>query len=124
MWERLEGREIRRRRASSVRVAARRGITAPEPGARPRPDLAEGTDLLPQIRHIVVLMMENHSYDNYLGMLAGRGDGLPPGPDGTPDVVNFIPNGRGYAVHHLSSTRQVKNNPSQNWHASHIAFAG
>ena len=28
--------------------------------------------------------MENHSYDNYLGMLAGRGDGFPLGPDGEP----------------------------------------
>ena len=43
------------------------------PGDRPRPDLPAGTDLLPAIKHIVVLMMENHSYDNYLGMLAGPG---------------------------------------------------
>jgi len=50
MWERLEGREIRRRRASSARTAARRGISAPEVGDRPRPDLPEGADLLPQIR--------------------------------------------------------------------------
>ena len=84
MWERLEGREIRRRRASSARIAARRGIRAPEVGNGPRPDLPAGTDLLPQIKHIVVLMMENHSYDNYLGMLAGRGEGLPLGPDGAP----------------------------------------
>ena len=38
----------------------------------------------PQIKHIVVLMMENHSYDNYLGTLAGRGDGLPVDASGTP----------------------------------------
>ena len=124
MWERLERREIGRRRAHSARVAARRGISVSEAGERPRPDLPEGTDLLPQIRHIVVLMMENHSYDNYLGMLAGRGDGLPLGPDGTPDVVNYIPNGKAYRTHHMSSTVQVKNDPSQNWHASHIQFAG
>ena len=72
MWQRLEGREIRRRRALSARKAARRGIIAPETGDRPRPDQPEGTDLLPQIRHIVILMMENHSYDNYLGMLKGQ----------------------------------------------------
>ena len=35
-------------------------------GARPDPARRVGTDLLPQIKHIVVLMMENHSYDNYL----------------------------------------------------------
>ena len=71
MWERLERRAIRRRR-----------IARPDASGRPRPDLPEGTDLLPQIRHIVVLMMENHSYDNYLGMLADRGEGLPPGRGG------------------------------------------
>ena len=109
MWERLERRAIRRRR-----------IVRPDVGGRPRPDLPEGTDLLPQIRHIVVLMMENHSYDNYLGMLAGRGEGLPLGPDGTPDAVNYTPNGRGYPAHHMVWTAQVKNNPSQNWRASHI----
>ena len=118
MLGRLENREIRRRRASSARIAARRGISAPQPGNRPRPDLAEGTDLLPQIRHIVILMMENHSYDNYLGMLEGRGDGLPPG------AVNRTPDGRGYPAHHMASTFQVKNDPSQNWRASHIQYAG
>ena len=109
--------------ASSARIAARRGITAPEAGDRPRPDLPEGTDLLPQIRHIVILMMENHSYDNYLGMLTDRGEGLPLGPDGAPDVVNYLPNGQAFPAHHLTSTTQVKNDPSQNWHASHIQYA-
>ena len=123
MFERLEGREIRRRRASSARTAARRGIGAPDPGDRPRPDLPEGTDLLPQIRHIVIVMMENHSYDNYLGMLTDRGEGLPLGPDGNPDVVNLLPNGQAFRAHHMPSTTQVKNNPSQNWHASHIQYA-
>ena len=33
-------------------------------------------------------MMENHSYDNYLGMLPGRGEGFPLAPDGQPDVYN------------------------------------
>ena len=56
--------------------------------APPDPGQPPGTDLLPRIRHIVVLMMENHSYDNYLGMLAGRGDGLALGPDGAPDAAN------------------------------------
>src|SRR6266700_3163133 len=123
MWQRLEGREIRRRYASSARTAARRGITRPDTGDRPRPDLPEGADLLPQIKHIVILMMENHSYDNYLGMLADRGEGLLLGPDGTPDVVNYLPNGRGYRAHHMTSTTQVKNDPSQNWHSTHIQYA-
>ena len=73
MWDRLEQREISRRDLQ------------PGPGERPRPDLPDGADLIPQIKHIVVLMMENHSYDNYLGTLPGRGDGLPTGPDGVPN---------------------------------------
>src|SRR6266702_7039228 len=123
MWESLEGREIRRRHASSARTAARRGITRPDTGDRPRPDLPEGADLLPQIKHIVILMMENHSYDNYLGMLADRGEGLPLGPDGTPEAVNFLPNGQAFPAHRMTSTVQVKNDPSQNWRACHIQYA-
>jgi len=46
-------------------------------GERPFPDRPEGTDTLPQIDHILVLMMENHTYDNWLGML-GRGPGQQP----------------------------------------------
>jgi len=79
MWHVLDHREMRRR--ARLRAPA-------EPGPRPRPDRPAGSDLLPQIRHIVVLMMENHSYDNYLGMLPGRGEGFPLGPDGRPEVSN------------------------------------
>ena len=110
MWERLELREI-----------ARRGLV-PGPGDRPRPDLPAGSDLIPQIKHIVILMMENHSFDNYLGAL-GRGDGLPPGPDGAPDVVNALPNGQQVRAHHLTSTAQIANDPTQSWNASHISYA-
>ncbi len=111
MWQRLERREINRLRTSPA-----------DPGTRPRPELPAGTDLLPQIRHIVVLMMENHSYDNYLGLLAGRGEGLPLGPDGAPLAVNSLPNGQLFPAHHLSSTVQVAGNPTQTWHASHIQY--
>ena len=51
------------------------------PGSLPYPDLPAGTDTIPKIEHIVVLMMENHSYDNKLGMLSRPGaDGFPIGP--------------------------------------------
>src|SRR5487761_1187613 len=110
MWERLELREI-----------ARRGLV-PGPGDRPRPDLPAGSDLIPQIKHIVILMMENHSFDNYLGAL-GRGVGLPPGPDGAPDVVNALPNGQQGRAHHLTSTAQIANDPTQSGNASHISYA-
>ena len=119
MWESLERREIRRRS----------GPAPAEPGVRPRPDLPEGSDLLPGIRHIVVLMMENHSYDNYLGMLKGRGDGLPPsGPDknggGNEKAANPRADGTPVTAHHLRSTSQVKDDPVQSWNAAHIQWDG
>ena len=42
---------------------------------------------MPQIEHIVIYMQENHSYDNYFGML-GRGDGFTLGRDGRPTNSN------------------------------------
>ena len=52
-----------------------------QPGSRPFPNCPAGTDMIPQIEHIVVLMMENHSYDNRLGTLRRRGaDGFGSGP--------------------------------------------
>ena len=112
MWERLEGYELKwRARGGRLR-----------PGQRPEPSLAAGTDLLPQIEHIVVLMMENHSYDNYLGMLRGRGEGSPLGPDGEPVVSNPSAGGEPVRAHHLSSTVQHLKAPSQSWHASHLQW--
>ncbi|MBO0823929.1 MAG: phospholipase, partial [Actinobacteria bacterium] len=58
-------------RRVEMKAARRRIGTA---AVRAAPDgTPPGTNKLPQIEHIVVLMMENHSYDNYLGMLQGRG---------------------------------------------------
>jgi phospholipase C len=51
------------------RAAPRKGRPLRQPGSLPYPDLRAGTDTIPQIEHVVVLMMENHSYDNRLGML-------------------------------------------------------
>ncbi len=115
MWKRLEQREIARRGRNSGEA---------DPRSLPRPDLAPGTDLLPHIRHIVVLMMENHSYDNYLGMLTGRGEGFPLGEDGGPSAANPGADGREVRAYHLPSTRQVPNVPAQSWHASHQQFHG
>jgi len=117
MWERLEPAWERREK----RGIARRKLVA-GPGERPRPELPAGTDLLPAIKHIVVLMMENHSYDNYLGMLADRGDGLPLGPDGQPTSANTLPGGQRVPSHHLASTAQLPENPRQSWRASHISY--
>ena len=93
------------------------------PGIRPNPRLPEGTDTLPEIEHIVVLMMENHSFDNYLGML-GRGDGFPLDANGKPKAAN--PDAAGNPVHafHMPSTCQLRAQPSQAWNASHLAMNG
>jgi phospholipase C len=88
----------------------------------PDPGQPAGTDLLPRIRHIVVLMMENHSYDNYLGMLAGRGDGLALGPDGAPDAASPRVNGDPVRIRHADGPVQEPHSPTQSWHASHLQF--
>ena len=114
MWETLERAEGRRR--------TRRGGGRPA-GPLPEPSQPAGTDLIPRIRHIVVLMMENHSYDNYLGMLRGRGEGFPLGPDGEPAAVNRDTAGSPVRAHHLTSTVQRPQVPSQSWHATHHQWA-
>ncbi|MBV8085881.1 MAG: alkaline phosphatase family protein [Chloroflexi bacterium] len=38
-----------------------------------------------KIQHVVILMQENHSFDNYFGTFPGA-DGIPMGGDGTPSV--------------------------------------
>jgi phospholipase C len=82
-----------------------------------------GTESLTQIQHIVVLMMENHSYDNYLGMLAGRGDGFTLAADGRPDVANQSNSGVPVQLRHSPSVLQQDGVPSQSWHASHLQYA-
>jgi hypothetical protein len=51
-WERIDREKLRQR--------DRRGRPG-RPGERPDPSRLAGTDMLPRIEHIVVLMMENHS---------------------------------------------------------------
>src|SRR5260221_6405232 len=85
--------------AAARRRLARRGVS---PDARPQPTMRTGSDCLPQIQHIVILMMENHSYDNYLGMLAGRGDGLPLYDHGMPSPTKAAGGGAGVPLRPLA----------------------
>ncbi len=89
---------------------------------RPRPDEPAGSEGLPQIKHIVILMMENHSYDNYLGLLSDRGDGLELGQDGRPAATNAGSDGQVVRLQHFPTTVQVKHVPSQSWAASHAQW--
>src|SRR6201987_6072637 len=113
-WERIERQKLRRRE---------RRIRRFRPGDRPIPPRPAGTDMLPQIKHIVVLMMENHSFDNYLGTL-GRGEGFPLGDDGTPDAENPDSAAAIITAHHASATVQQEGVPCQSWSASHTQWAG
>jgi len=112
-WERIERRNLRRQ------DRWRRHL---RPGDRPDPSSPAGTDKLPQVKHIVVLMMENHSFDNYLGTL-GRGDGFPLGEDGAPDAANPDSAGTMIRAYHAPSTVQQDGVPTQSWCASHIQWA-
>ncbi len=100
------------------------------PGSVPFPGIAPGTDTLPGVEHIVVLMMENHSYDNVLGMLGRgpgqrpRGDGFTIGPDGRPTASNPYGDGRIQRSFRMPTTCQLPGQPSQEWEQSHIQYAG
>jgi phospholipase C len=93
------------------------------PGSLPFPDRPAGTDCLPGIDHVVVLMKENHSYDSYFGML-GRGDGYTFGPDGFPANSNPDKQGRPVRVHHLSLPLNPSFHLNQTWNASHRQWNG
>ena len=101
---------------------ARRRTPDGGPARLPFPDRPAGTDCLPQIRHIVVLMMENHSFDNYLGAL-GRGDGLPADERGVVSAANPTSAGQSVAAVRLPSTVQHVGVPTQSWEASHMQWA-
>jgi phospholipase C len=92
------------------------------PGSLPDPRLPAGTDTVPQIEHIVVVMQENHSFDNYFGVL-GRGDGFTLDRHGQPINANPDPSGGYVRAFHESDTCQP-GGVSQSWNASHIQFAG
>ena len=92
------------------------------PGSLPHPGLAAGTDTVPQIEHVVVLMMENHSFDDHLGTL-GRGDGLTLGKNGKP--VNFNPGpDKDYIVSFPlpNTVNPLNSRITQSWDASHLCW--
>ena len=92
------------------------------PLSRPLPSLLAGTDTLPEIEHIVVLMLENHSYDNIFGML-GRGDGFTLDAKGRPTATNPYGDGRIQHAFEMPTTCQLPAQPSQEWQASHVQYA-
>jgi phospholipase C len=95
-----------------------------KPGSLPYPHLKAGTDTIPQIRHIVILMQENHSYDNRLGMLRRHdADGFCL-QHGVPVATNPYANGDLQHAFHMPTTCQLVGHPAQDWTDSHIQFDG
>jgi phospholipase C len=111
----------------ALRVLGRTNMRMP--GSRPYPAIAAGTDMLPEIENVVVLMMENHSYDNFFGMLgrgpfqAPRGDGYTIAADGYPTATNPQSNGSLQRAFHMPNTCQSSGSPSQEWAACHQQYA-
>ncbi|MDQ6821936.1 MAG: hypothetical protein M3076_16625 [Actinomycetota bacterium] len=97
------------------------------PDSLPFPKLPAGHPSMPQIKHIVVLMMENHSFDNILGLapaqIPGRKavDGLRL-HHGHPVNFNWDTSGHKHFARHASSPCQPDSVPSQAWDASHVSF--
>ena len=100
------------------------------PGSLPHAALPAGTDTIPEIEHVVVLMLENHSYDNLFGMLGRgpgqrpRGDGFTLAADGLPTATNPYPDGRIQRAFRMPTTCQQNSRPSQEWTASHNQLDG
>src|SRR6476660_3086545 len=88
-----------------------------QPGDRPNPERAEGTDLLPDVEHIVIYMQENHSYDSYFGTFH-RGDGFTM-KHGVPLNSCVDVEGRVVPVTHAPDTCQQGRGVSQNWVSTH-----
>ncbi len=101
---------------STTAVAA----TLRQAGSLPFPTRPVGADQIPQIKHIVVVMMENHSFDNVLGLI-GRGDGFTLDSHGQPTATN--PDGHGNLVHafHMPTECQTKG-IGNDWKVAHEAY--
>src|SRR5580704_2479425 len=104
----------------AARVGSDKASAVPGAGTRPYPRLAVGTDTMPKIEHIVVLMLENHSFDNILGML-GRGDGFSLDAQGLPTATNPY-GGQALRAFHMPTPCQLVNAPSNSWDAGHLAY--
>jgi phospholipase C len=79
---------------------------------------------LQQVQHIVVVMQENHSFDNYFGRLPALGqpdaDGLP-GDAANPDPTN--PGGPAIAAFHADGACAVSD-LDHSWNGTHLSING
>ena len=108
-------------------IAATAGVRRPD--SLPFPHRRPGTESMPQIKHVVVLMMENHSFDNLLGMVPFRVPGRANVDGftlkhGQPINVNLDANGHKVLARPMSSPCQLVGHPGQDWNASHLSWSG
>jgi phospholipase C len=111
-------------RAPSGAAGLGPGGTLLKPNSLPHPNLPAGTDTLPQIDHVVVLMMENHSFDDHFGRL-GRGDGLTFSRNGTPLNYNPAPKPGGDFILSFpmpNTATPVDSQIGQDWNTSHLCW--
>ena len=98
-----------------------------QPDSLPFPSKRAGTPSMPEIEHIVVLMMENHSFDNVLGMVPHQVPGRRPVDGlrlqgGRPVNSNPDVNGNAVIAQPATSPCQLSGEPSQSWNASHESY--
>jgi phospholipase C len=112
-----------------ARVPLASAASVHKPDTLPFPHLPAGHESIKQIKHVVVLMMENHSFDNLLGMVPYRIPGRAK-VDGWSRhggrVTNFNPDAAGHKVYATRSATECQppGEPSQSWDASHISWDG
>jgi phospholipase C len=97
------------------------------PNSLPRPSDPVGSETMPEIETIVVLMMENHSFDNILGMLPwqvssrhGKVDGLP-SYKGKPYAFNPDTKGTRVESFHLPDLCP-SGHIAQDWNVAHLSL--
>ncbi|HEV3055770.1 MAG TPA: alkaline phosphatase family protein [Solirubrobacteraceae bacterium] len=112
-----------------ARTFASAATAVRNPDTLPFPHLPAGTPSMPKIDHIVVLMMENHSFDNLLGAVPWRVKGRELVDGFTRkhgQIVNFNQDASGRKIHAQSAVSpcQLNGLPSQAWNASHQSWDG
>ena len=104
-------------------------------GPRPNPKAPIGADQIPKIKHVVIVMMENQSYDGVLGMLnrpgtsTPHGAGLTRGATPTARAKNTNPSSlqKGAPLAQsfaMPTTAQMDSYPWQTWDATWTQFLG
>jgi phospholipase C len=96
----------------------------PGPGSLPNPKAPAGSDQLPDITTIIAVMLENHTYDNILVLLPGRGDGFVLGRNGHPTASNPGPKGKVVHAFPMPTPCQLSSHPCNTWDAGHESYHG